>query len=61
MWEPRRLTTPWAFAACYRDSFTFLPSSNNTTGRRITDMTENIKHNVNENMRIAEKIQFAAR
>jgi hypothetical protein len=23
MWEPRRLTTLWAFKACYRDSFTF--------------------------------------
>jgi hypothetical protein len=23
MWKPRRLTTPWASAACYRDSFTF--------------------------------------
>jgi hypothetical protein len=23
MWEPRRLTTLWASAACYRDSFTF--------------------------------------
>jgi hypothetical protein len=23
MWEPRRLTTPWAFTACYRDKFTF--------------------------------------
>jgi hypothetical protein len=23
MWEPRRLTNLWAFAACYRDSFTF--------------------------------------
>jgi hypothetical protein len=22
MWEPRRLTTLWAFMACYRDSFT---------------------------------------
>jgi hypothetical protein len=22
MWEPRRLTTLWAYAACYRDSFT---------------------------------------
>jgi hypothetical protein len=21
MWEPRRLTTLWAFTACYRDSF----------------------------------------
>jgi hypothetical protein len=29
MWEPRRLTTLWAFTACYRDSFTlFLPFSN---------------------------------
>jgi hypothetical protein len=23
MWEPRRLTSLWAFTACYRDSFTF--------------------------------------
>jgi hypothetical protein len=23
MWEPRRLTTLWAFTACYRDTFTF--------------------------------------
>jgi hypothetical protein len=23
MWEPRRLTTLWAFTACYRDSFNF--------------------------------------
>jgi hypothetical protein len=23
MWEPRRLTTLWAFMACFRDSFTF--------------------------------------
>jgi hypothetical protein len=23
MWEPRRLTTLWAFTVCYRDSFTF--------------------------------------
>jgi hypothetical protein len=27
MWVPRRLTTLWAFTACYRDSFTFLLSS----------------------------------
>jgi hypothetical protein len=23
MWEPRRLTTLWAFTACYSESFTF--------------------------------------
>jgi hypothetical protein len=23
MWEPRRITTLWAFMACYRDSFNF--------------------------------------
>jgi hypothetical protein len=23
MWEPRRLTTLWAFTACYMDNFTF--------------------------------------
>jgi hypothetical protein len=27
MWEPLRLTTLWAFTACYRDSFTFFLSS----------------------------------
>jgi hypothetical protein len=26
MWEPRRLTTLWAFTVCYRDSFTVLTS-----------------------------------
>jgi hypothetical protein len=25
MWEPQPLTLLWAFTACYRDSFTFLP------------------------------------
>jgi hypothetical protein len=23
MWEPRRLTTLWAFTTCYKDRFTF--------------------------------------
>jgi hypothetical protein len=23
LWEPRRLTTLWAFTACYMDSFTY--------------------------------------
>jgi hypothetical protein len=32
-----------------------MPLSNKTVGRRIPDMPENIKHNVNENLRIAEK------
>jgi hypothetical protein len=27
MWEPRRVTTLWAFTACYRDSFTFFFNS----------------------------------
>jgi hypothetical protein len=26
MWDPQRLTTLWASTACYRDSFTFLPT-----------------------------------
>jgi hypothetical protein len=26
MWEPLRLTNLWASTACYRESFTFLPS-----------------------------------
>jgi hypothetical protein len=30
MWEPRPLTTLWAFTACYTNSFTFfLPLVNN--------------------------------
>jgi hypothetical protein len=40
MWEPRRLTTLWAFRACYRDNFTFLSEhrlriSGNTVLKRI--------------------------
>jgi hypothetical protein len=31
MWEPQRLTTLWAFTACYRDSFTFHTLSSNTS------------------------------
>jgi hypothetical protein len=27
MWEPRLLTSPWAFMACYRDSFTLKTSN----------------------------------
>jgi hypothetical protein len=23
MWEPRRLTIPWAFTVCYKDSYKF--------------------------------------
>jgi hypothetical protein len=35
MWEPRRLTTLWAFMACYRDSFTFtLPPSVSRLSRK---------------------------
>jgi hypothetical protein len=35
-----------------------MPLPNNTVGRRIPDMLENIKHKVNENLHIAEKICF---
>jgi hypothetical protein len=31
MWKPWSLTTLWAFTACYRDSFTFLPSYGSET------------------------------
>jgi hypothetical protein len=27
LWEPRRLTTLWAFTACYRDNFTLTARS----------------------------------
>jgi hypothetical protein len=27
MWQPRSLTTLWAFTACYRDNFTFCSAS----------------------------------
>jgi hypothetical protein len=38
MWEPRRLTTLWAFTACYRDSFAFCFYLNkvNITVKRVT-------------------------
>jgi hypothetical protein len=40
MWEPRRLTTLWAFAGCYRDSFTFLMYiANSETGYRYCCLT----------------------
>jgi hypothetical protein len=26
MWDTQRLTTLWAFTACYRDNFTFIPA-----------------------------------
>jgi hypothetical protein len=36
MWEPRRLTTLWAFTAHYRDTFTFLKRSAYGTGSKLT-------------------------
>jgi hypothetical protein len=33
MWEPRRLTTLWASAACYRDTFTFLSFTSRCTSK----------------------------
>jgi hypothetical protein len=33
MREPRRLTTLWAFTACYRDSFNFFPEGERPIGR----------------------------
>jgi hypothetical protein len=39
MWEPRRLTTLWAFTACYRNSFIFLsldsPTQTEVNGRLL--------------------------
>jgi hypothetical protein len=40
MWEPRRLANLWASSACYRDSFTFLPSLT-VTCRRLNIWAEN--------------------
>jgi hypothetical protein len=34
-WEPRRLTTLWAFTACYRDSFTSPFQHEHTYGKNI--------------------------
>jgi hypothetical protein len=39
MWEPRHLTTLWAFMACYRDSFTFLIYKGFVNVRFITAIT----------------------
>jgi hypothetical protein len=48
MWEPRRLTTLWAFTACYNDSFTFfnkihIPVLN---GLSVIDVKLNGKENI---------------
>jgi hypothetical protein len=32
MWEPQRLTTLWAFTACYRDGFTLLNDTLSSSG-----------------------------
>jgi hypothetical protein len=46
MWEPRRLTTLWASAACYRDSCTFTLTAaplflwgSSLTGGRVCPMS----------------------
>jgi hypothetical protein len=31
MWEPRHLTTLWAYTVCYRDNFTIFLTWNHTT------------------------------
>jgi hypothetical protein len=36
MWEPRRLTILWASTACYKDSFTLLPSHYICTGYKLS-------------------------
>jgi hypothetical protein len=38
MWEPRRLTTLWAFTASYRDSFTFFFTDISTESIRSIDV-----------------------
>jgi hypothetical protein len=43
MWEPRRLTTLWAFTACYRDSF----SGQYLDGRIQFSAVNRITYNVN--------------
>jgi hypothetical protein len=35
MWDPRRLTTLWAYTACYRDSFTFFSMRKCTAAERV--------------------------
>jgi hypothetical protein len=35
MWEPRRLTTLWAFTVYYRDSLTFLTSHGRGTAGHV--------------------------
>jgi hypothetical protein len=43
MWEPRRLTTLWAFMACYRDSFTFFTFLPFSTGQKHWESTTGLK------------------
>jgi hypothetical protein len=39
MWEPRCLTTLWAFTACYRGSFTLLPYYSDMCFERLRKTT----------------------
>jgi hypothetical protein len=60
MWKPRRLTTLWAFTACYRDSFTLFlhtkvgfggKEGKRALGRRRCRWEEDIKINLRERVR----------
>jgi hypothetical protein len=47
MWEPRRLTTIWAFTACYRESFaSFLPLEVMRKVRKTSAMRNDIRSEI---------------
>jgi hypothetical protein len=50
MWEPRRLTTLWAFTACYKDSVTFLASYNSAVSILFPE-PQQIRERVGDNDR----------
>jgi hypothetical protein len=45
MCEPRRLTTPWAFTACYRDGYTFLLTKIAALGPTLGQLLVLPRHN----------------
>jgi hypothetical protein len=56
MWEPRRLTTLWAFMACYRDSFTFFLYEQHDTRWHFSFILLNILSKLTRTWRLWELV-----
>jgi hypothetical protein len=53
MWEPRRLTSLWAFTACYKDSFIFSPLPLSSLSICISDQTWGFLNTITQAERVS--------